>query len=973
MTLARRLWRAIRAARETISQRQAHALATFGGALIVAITVLYFIQLNTRIDAAIHAAKQSAQNLAEVLAEHTARTFEALERVLHQGEAIRRDEETGRYATAGAARAALRHLEKSSPAIIALGWTDADGNLKVHTYERDPPRPSIADLPHFTEQRHAKGGNFFVSPPLRSAATGRWISAVSRRVNNDDGSFAGVITAPLDQDYFNGIYRLLQLGRNGSVVLVHAGGMVLTRVPFAANAVGRSFSDSPLFTQRIPQSPSGAYESASPVDGTHRVFGYKVVSGLPLVVIVTFDRSEVLQPLFRQVRTFGPIVALLVLSILVGNIFLIRQAREIAAKTSMIETTLDNIDEGLIMVDARGTLPIANRRARELLGLPDELMASRPTAEQVAAFQAQQGEFDDTPADVRQRLLPRIHGESPGIYERQRPNGAILQIRTAPLPGGGVVRTYTDVTPQRVAEKAFRMEKERAEAAARAKTEFLENMSHELRTPLTTIIGVSDLLLAGSQTAEDRRRFLSIQLLAGQGLLALINDVLDISKIEAGQLTIETVPIPVRDKVRNCLTLVAEQARAKKLELIASVAADVPERVMADPIRLRQVLLNLLSNAVKFTASGSITLSVEAMTGSRNVLRFAVTDTGIGIAPEKLPLLFERFTQADSSTTRQYGGSGLGLAISKRLVELMGGVLKVQSTPERGSTFSFALNLERLPETNVQAASQTHTLDDRAYRILLAEDNDLNRQLIAAVLRQAGHQVVTAANGVQAIDAAMETSFDVILMDMQMPEMDGYMTARAIRAAAHEGGTRVPIIALTANVLVDEAERCRNAGMDFYAPKPVDWPRLFAAIDRLVARTARVAAQPLRAAAALDGNAPVLEAAKLAELRRLIGEANAAQLVRMFEIDARQRFVIAPEFPDALRAVAEEAHSFGGTAAMLGFAELAQACQALSASAGRGEPLTALLARCRAARDRAVTQAENLRELSAAGVPEARA
>ena len=883
---------------------------------------------------------------------------------------IRRDEEAGRYPTVEAARSALRHLEKSSPAIIALGWTDADGNLKAHTYERDPPRPSIADLPHFTEQRHAKGGNFFVSPPLRSAATGRWISAVSRRVNNDDGSFAGVITAPLDQDYFNGIYRLLQLGRNGSVVLVHAGGMVLTRVPFTANAVGRSFSDSPLFTQRIPQSPSGAYESASPVDGTHRVFGYKVVSGLPLVVIVTFDRSEVLQPLFRQVRTFGPIVALLVLSILVGNIFLIRQAREIAAKTSMLEATLDSIDEGLIMVDAKGTLPIANRRARELLGLPDELMASRPTAEQVIAFQARQGEFDDTPADVRLRLLPRIHGETLNLYERRRPNGAILQIRTAPLPGGGVVRTYTDVTPQRVAERAFRMEKERAEAAARAKTEFLENMSHELRTPLTTIIGVSELLLAGSQSAEDRRRFLSIQLLAGQGLLALINDVLDISKIEAGQLAIESVPIAVRDKVRNCLTLVAEQARAKKLELIASVAADVPERVMADPIRLRQVLLNLLSNAVKFTESGSITLRVEAMAGSPCVLRFAVTDTGIGIAPEKLPLLFERFTQADSSTTRQYGGSGLGLAISKRLVELMGGVLKVQSTPERGSTFSFALNLERLPETNVQAAPQTHALDDRAYRILLAEDNDLNRQLIAAVLRQAGHQVVTAANGIQAIDAAMETSFDVILMDVQMPEMDGYMTARAIRAA-HEGG----------NARSDHRADCERLGRrsrtlpqrrhGFSCAKPVDWPRLFAAIDRLVARTARAAAQPLRAAAGVEGSAPVLETAKLAELRRLVGEANAAQLVHMFEIDARRRFVISPGSPDAFRAVAEEAHSFGGTAAMLGFAELAQACQALSASAGRGEPLTALLARCRAARDRAVTQAENLRDLSAAGVPQA--
>jgi CheY-like chemotaxis protein/HPt (histidine-containing phosphotransfer) domain-containing protein len=453
---------------------------------------------------------------------------------------------------------------------------------------------------------------------------------------------------------------------------------------------------------------------------------------------------------------------------------------------------------------------------------------------------------------------------------------------------------------------------------------------------------------------------------AGRGLLALVNDILDISKVEAGQLAIETVPLSLRDKVRNCLALVAEQARTKGLELVASVAEDVPDRIMADPTRLRQVLLNLLSNAVKFTQHGSITLSVEAMAGTPNILRFAVSDTGIGIAPEKLPLLFERFTQADSSTTRQYGGSGLGLAISKRLVELMGGVMKVQSTLGQGSIFSFMLNLERLPDAQVDLVPQTHVLHDKAYRLLLAEDNDMNRQLIAAVLQQAGHDVVSVANGIQAIEAAMHAPFDAILMDVQMPEMDGYMTARALRAA-REHGTRIPIIALTANALVDEAQRCRDAGMDFHAPKPVDWPRLFSAIDRLVAACKGDTPIGQVGADVRSGfKAPVLDMAKLTELRGLIGEANTAHLLGMFEIDARARFDIVPKDSDARRAIADEAHSFGGTAGMLGFAELAQACQALSMSAGRGEPLTAPLQRCRAARERAMVQVVRLRGRSAA-------
>src|SRR5262249_11476548 len=338
-----------------------------------------------------------------------------------------------------------------------------------------------------------------------------------------------------------------------------------------------------------------------------------------------------------------------------------------------------------------------------------------------------------------------------------------------------------DTTREKAAEQALHEAKQRAEAAAQAKAEFLANMSHELRTPLTAVIGISDLLLDGPHTSAQRRHFLELQRNAGRGLLTLINDILDFSRIEAGQLTIDSIAFPLRTEIADCVALVADQAARRDLELTCSVAHEVPDLVSGDPARLRQILLNLLSNAVKFTARGSIRLTVEAHAPASFDVRFAVADTGIGIAADKLPMLFERFVQADTSTTRRFGGTGLGLAISKRLVELMGGRIEVQSEPGRGSTFSFTVELRAPDVAQVAASMQPDCLPKAAYRVLLAEDNDLNRQIICAVLEQAGHAVVNVASGTEAVAGAARRRCDVILMDGQMPELEWYAPTRAIR------------------------------------------------------------------------------------------------------------------------------------------------------------------------------------------------
>jgi PAS domain S-box-containing protein len=584
-----------------------------------------------------------------------------------------------------------------------------------------------------------------------------------------------------------------------------------------------------------------------------------VIAGLVAILTPTL----VIEGSIHSALSHTSVVAVSILGASCYLAYALERARAAIAQQTIelrgYQDVVENATDLIQCLSAVGVVTYANHAWRATLGYKQAEIERLTLADIVAS---------EDRADCVRIFDRLMHGEEVGPIETTllTHDGRRLMVEgvaNCAMLDGRVVGTrwlLRDVTGRRTAEAELQRAKAVAEAAQlaaesanRAKSEFLANMSHEIRTPMNGIIGMTDLALSTSLTAE-QREYLDTVKSCADSLLVVINDILDFSKIEAGKLELREADFNLPQLLADLMRPMALRAAAKGIELAYAIAPDASGRLLGDSIRLRQVLVNIVGNAVKFTDHGEIVLTVrcesapEAAPGDDRcpvAVRFSVRDTGNGIPPDQLQRIFRPFEQVDGSSARRHGGTGLGLSISARLVELMGGRIWVDSKPGLGSTFHFTVALQRIDQTAQAVPARLPVRGTnpplRTLRILLAEDNSVNQRLVTRILERRGHSVEIAAHGRQAVEALAAQSFDLILMDVQMPIMDGFEATAAIRARERESGAHIPIVALTAHAMSGDQQRCAQAGMDAYLTKPLDPSRLIEVSEEIAGREWRKA------------------------------------------------------------------------------------------------------------------------------------
>jgi len=872
------------------------------------------------------AARQSTVHTAGRLVERVARAAEsAINRGLLESDAalvglsaLLPAAAGGRSFDAAAASRILRELDNQSFLIRDILVLGAEPIPLAAAQPSSLRRPLLPPLQPMV--RGLQPGALAVSNPVINPATAEWAVFLMR-----SSEIAGIGPATLLLEVQ--VSSLAALLAGGTPVagirlsLERADGTLMASVPH----------DEGRISLRVPERPADAGTLIETVRPTLYA-GLRVVAAQDTLAALAEWRQDRDRALLISLG-FGALVLLLA-----GFLVWVLRAR--AQATVILDRALESMSDGFALFDAQDRLLACNRRYVELF--PHLAEVAKPgvhfrTLAARAAMEVMDGQSPETrEAWVQWRTEEHAKRES-RPFRQALSDGRVIDSIESPTPDGGAVAVFRDATGAKRAEDELARAKQAAEAASAAKTRFLTTMSHEIRTPLNAVLGMAGLLLE-TRLDDDQRRHVEIIRNEGDHLLTLLNDILDLSKLEADQIELERIVFDPNRLTHDAISLAGARAAAKGLRLEVVTAPELPQAVAGDPGRLRQVLVNLISNAVKFTEQGGVTIRVrqQGQDGETVHVTWSVSDTGIGIPPDRLAMLFQPFVQADNSIARRFGGTGLGLSICRRLVDLMGGTIEVASEVGRGTAFHFTLPL-RCAEVPLDAApsddpraglEQALAGLGRPLRILLAEDNQTNQLVAISLLRHPRIRVDVVGNGIEAIEATERLPYDMILMDVQMPEMDGLTATRLLRGRPGRPA-QIPIVAFTANVFREDVDACIAAGMNDYVSKPLRKDMLISAVLRQFPR------QPGRAAAAPppppdraegpEDFAPAAIDALIADLTAPV----AAEIVGSFLEDAERRLGRLPDLLAQPRQLLVEVHALKSAAGMVGAAKLSAAAGTL--------------------------------------------